>query len=70
MALNGLSALEKLDISHNQLDRAPFISSMKNSILQLDLSWNEIFHISDTYFHSKNIFVDNNQLIAIGKQSN
>ena len=69
MALNGLNTLEELDISHNQLHRAPFISSVKNSILILDLSWNEISHISDTYFHSckkiRNIFLDNNQLIQI-----
>ena len=50
MAFNGLNTLEDLDISHNQLNRVPPISSVKNTILQLDISWNEISHISDTYF--------------------
>ena len=67
MALHGLNTLEKLDISQNKLHRAPFISSVKNTILNLDLSRNEITHISDTYFHSfkkiRNIFLDHNQLI-------
>ena len=47
----------------------PPISSVKNTILQLDISWNEISHISDTYFHSckkiRNIFIHHNQLLEI-----
>ena len=69
MAFNGLRTLDKLDISHNRLNKAPFISSVKNTLLRLDLSWNGISHISDTYFHSckkiRNIFLNNNHLIAI-----
>ena len=69
MAFNGLRTLDKLDISHNRLNKAPFISSVKNTLLRLDLSWNGISHISDTHFHSckkiRNIFLNNNHLIAI-----
>ena len=69
MAFNGLNTLENLDISHNRLNRAPSISSVKNTILLLDLSWNEIYHISDSYFHfCKKInifFLAHNHLIVI-----
>ena len=68
-ALNGLNTLENLDISHNQLNGAPSISSVKNTLMLLDLSWNRITHISDKYFHSfnkiKNIYLGHNQLIEI-----
>ena len=51
MAFNGLKTLEDYrDISHNQLSNAPSITSVKNTILHLDLSWNKLSHISDTYF--------------------
>ena len=58
-------------MSHNQLNKAPSISSVKNTILQLDLSWNKLSHISDTYFHFceeiRMIFLDGNQLVQIPK---
>ena len=58
-----------MHIADNRLNKAPSISSVKNTILRLDLSWNEISHISDTYCHScgriKYIFLNNNNLIAI-----
>ena len=71
MAFNGLNTLENIHIAHNRLNKAPYISNVKSTILRLDLSWNEISQISDTYFHFckkiKYIFLNNNHLVAIPK---
>ena len=69
MAFNGLKTLEDLDISHNQLNKAPSISSVKNTILQLDLSGNKLSHLSDTYFRFckkiRKVSLNRNQLAQI-----
>ena len=42
MAFHGLSKLEELDISHNQLTMAPSLLYVKNTLQILDVSWNKI----------------------------
>ena len=68
-ALTGLHTLQYLDISHNQLTSAPSISCVKRTLLTLDLSWNYIKYVSDTYFdycnNIRNIHFVFNQLTAI-----
>ena len=74
MAFNGLTKLQNLDISHNQLTIAPLLLHVKNTLQTLDLSWNRITHIGDTYFNLcwkiNNVFLDNNQLIEIPNVKN
>ena len=51
MAFRGLNKLEELDISRNQLTMAPSLLYVKSTLHILDVSWNKITHISDTYFN-------------------
>ena len=69
LACNGLNRLQKLHISRNNLVNAPYLSSVKSTLEQLNLAWNKISHISDTYFNLcrkiKFPRLDNNQLFEI-----
>ena len=68
-ALKGLNRLVILDISQNKLINAPTLSYVKNTLEELDLSWNRIGHISDTYFNlckkMRIIHLHYNQLLEI-----
>ena len=68
-ALKGLNRLVILDISQNKLINAPTLSYVKNTLEELDISWNRIGHISDTYFNlckkMRIIHLQYNQLLEI-----
>ena len=65
-AFTGLHALRILDISHNLLVSTPSIIDVKDTLEILDLSWNNLIIISETYFDScsymESIIIAGNQL--------
>ena len=64
-----MDRLQSLDISQNHLSEAPCLSWIKYSLEKLNLSWNKISHISNTYFDScvkmTHLYLHDNQLIEI-----
>ena len=51
MAFIGLNALYKLDISHNLLTSAPSLVDLRSTLQTLNLSFNKIVSIGDSYFY-------------------
>ena len=51
MAFSGLNVLHSLFISHNLLTYAPSLVGVRCTLQVLDLSWNRIISIGDSYFN-------------------
>ena len=66
MAFSGLNKFLRLDISHNLLTSAPSLFHLRSTLKSLDLSWNRIKSIGDSYFYLcidiVQIYLDMNQI--------
>ena len=73
-ALNGMKALYMLDISKNRLTTAPSLAEVGSTLRDLDLSWNYIKHITDSYFdlckNIANINIANNEITQFPHMQN
>ena len=73
-AFRGLKTLHTLDMSNNRLTSAPYLAEAKFTLRMLDLEWNSIKHIEDSYFNSfisiMHIHIGNNELIQLPNLQN